>query len=69
MLLRRWVISLEIGTLLFSSVLFPNPSPELSFVVAEIQYGGPKKKRKKKRFFIRNRFFNRGRGGPEVGLF
>ena len=31
--------SICINILLFSSVLFPNPSPELSFANAGIQYG------------------------------
>ena len=31
-----WAIRLEMDTLLFSVVLFPNPSPELSLVDAEI---------------------------------
>ena len=40
-------IRLEMDILLFSSVLYPNPSPELKFVDAEIQYGSSKKIRKK----------------------
>ena len=40
------------GVLLFPSVLFPNPSPELSFVGAGIQYGGFGKKDAKKIAFV-----------------
>ena len=39
------------GTLLFSSGLFPNQSPELSVIDAEIQYNGSKKKNRKKNSF------------------
>ena len=38
------------GILLFSSLFFPIPSPEFSFVDTEIQYGAFEKKTKKKAF-------------------
>ena len=57
-MIKSWEIRLEMGDLLFLSVLFPNPLPVLSFVVAEIQYGSSKKKQEKKGFFIKNRYFN-----------
>ena len=42
-MIESLAISLETSTLLFSSVLFSNPSPELSFVDVAIQYGGYEK--------------------------
>ena len=44
-MIESWAICVKMGILLFSSVLFPNPSPELSVVDAGIQYGGLEKKR------------------------
>ena len=43
------------GILLFSSVLLSNPSPELSFVDAEMQYCGFEKKDTKKIAFDHNK--------------
>ena len=43
-MIESWAIRLEMGVLLFLSVLFSNPSPKLSLVDAEIQYGGFEKK-------------------------
>ena len=54
-MIKSWAILLEMGILLFSSVLFPNPSPELSFVNAEIKYGGFEKKEAKKIAFVNNK--------------
>ena len=55
-MIESCAIRVEMSTLLFSSVLFSKLSPELSFVVAKIQYGGSKKTGKK-RVLIRNRYF------------
>ena len=58
-MIESWAICLEKCILLFSSVPFSNPSPELSSVDAWIQYGGfEKTDAKKLRLFIKNRYFN-----------
>ena len=38
-IMESWAIRLEMGILLFFNVLFPNPSPKLTFVDTGIQYG------------------------------
>ena len=53
--------------LLVSSLLFSNPSPELSFVDAGIQYSASKEKTQKKRLFITNRYFNIEKSRNRVG--
>ena len=56
-MIESWAIRLEIGILVFSSVLFLNLLPESSFVDEEIHYGDFKKKRKKI-FFITIHYLN-----------
>ena len=58
-MIESWAIRLEMGILLFSSVLFSNPSSELGFVDGGLQYGGFEKKDAKKIAFVhKNRYFN-----------
>ena len=54
-MIESWAIRLEMGILLFASVLFPNLLPALSFFEAEIQYGGIEKKDAKKIAFFHDK--------------